>query len=203
MQCHGISRHQFLSILQLQQSTVSSSGLHIFIMSTQDLYKGGKQLPVYLSPGSVVTFKSTLFDLSVLGFQTSCLDLYNDIGDIALRITLRGGQNKIFCNDYTSNLQRGWGKERSADLDVNWQSQGATISVYYFLTDSKLTRYQILVNLTTVCYFDSRLRGPLVQLGYLEHPLTLRSILSNPLRVVCCAMLDLQPEERRAIQSGG
>jgi hypothetical protein len=173
---------------------------------TQNLHNGGPKLPVHFSSGSVLRFKSTLLDLSVPGVQESNLYLYNDNGDITLRIILRGGQNKIFCNDYASGCLFGWGQERSFDLgsDFNrWPNPGATISVYSSWTDSKLTRYQILVNLTTVCYFDSRFRGPVEWVSYLEPPAALRSdILSNPLRVVCCAISDLQPEERRAIQSG-
>jgi hypothetical protein len=168
-----------------------------------DLHKGGKKITTYLIPGTVVTFKSTLLNLDA-GSQESYLDLYNLSGDIILRITLRGGKNKIFCNDYTpKSLQSGWGKVRSADLDVNWQSEGATISVYNFLTESKLPRYQILVNLTTVCYFDSRFPGSVNRMSYSERSSTLPSILSDPLGVVSYAMLELQPEERRAIQSGG
>jgi hypothetical protein len=168
-------------------------------MATQDLHKGGKPVQVSFLQGYVVTFKSTLLDLSVPGIRESFLGLYNNIDDIILRITLRGGQNKIFCDDFV--WKRGWGQERSFDLDVvRFRDGENTISVYSSLTDSKFARYQILVNLTTVGYFDSSVRGPVECLRYSE---SVRSdILSNPLRVVCCAISDLQPEERRAIQSG-
>ena len=176
-------------------------------MTIQDLQKGGERVQLHLSSGSIVAFKSALFNADGLASpQSSYLDLYNEKGDIILRIRFRTGESKIFCTDYISEtVLDGWGEERSFDLDVNQllsQRWGATISVYNFLTDSRLTRYQILVNLTTVCYFDSRAPGPVTQIGYWEYKGTSNPILSDPLKVMCCAMLDLPPEEQRAIQAG-
>jgi hypothetical protein len=170
-------------------------------MTTQDLHKGEEDLRVYLSPGDVVTFKSTRLDLSLPGCEESKLYLWNNKSDVILRITLRGGQNKIFCNDCAWGS---WGQERSFDLDgvVRFWGGENTISVHISLTDSKLTRCQILVNLTTVGYFDSRCRGSVQQLSYAERSVGHFSILSHPLRVVCCAMSELYFEEQEAIKSG-
>ena len=176
-------------------------------MNIQNLHKGRKLVPLHLSSGSVVTFKSTLFNLTESSArQSSYLDLYNKNGDTIISIAFRKGRKKIFCNDHTSKyLLDGWGKGRlSVDLDVDrLQHRSATILVYNFLTDSKINRYQILVNGTTVCYFDSRFPGPVTQIMYWEHPPAAgKPILSNPLEVACCVLLDLPPEEQRTIQSG-
>ena len=173
-------------------------------MTTLNLHKGSKQ-PLHLSSGSVVAFKSTLFNLTKSSlWRSSFLNLDNKDGDTILRIFFHSGEKKIFWRDYTSkSLLDDWGKVREADLDVGpLQHRGATISVYSFLTDSRLTRYQILVNRTTVGYFDSRARGPVTKIYYGESTETSDPILSNPLKVICCAMLDLPPEEQRAFLSG-
>ena len=181
---------------------VSSSGLHISIMTTRNLHKGGDRVPLRLSSGSVVTFKSTIFNLTERSAaQSSYLNLYNKKGDIILQITFRAGQKKIYCDDYSS-FRNGWGKEQSANLDVDrLQHQEARILVYSFLTDSRINRYQILVNGTTVCYFDSRFQQPVTHMSYSQLSAATPPILSNPLEVVCCAMSDLSPEEQRAIHS--
>ena len=174
-------------------------------MNTQNLYKEGEPVPLHLSSGFVVTFKSTLFNLTKGSApQSTTLNLFNQNTDIILCIVFRTGKKKIFYSDYSFNpLQGGWGKERSTDLDVDQvQHRGATILVYNFLTDSKINRYQILVNGTTVCYFDSRFSGPVTQMRYWGEQGTRKPILSNPLEVVCCPILDLPPEEQRAIQLG-
>ena len=127
---------------------MSNSGLPIFIMIMQDLQKGGELLPAYLSSGSMVAFKSTLFNLREgSARQWSCLGLFSKNGDIILWIIFKKGQKKKFLNDCRSkSLLDGWGKERSADLDVNvLRYQGTTIAVYNFLADFRITRYQILV----------------------------------------------------------
>ncbi|KIM47270.1 hypothetical protein M413DRAFT_440730 [Hebeloma cylindrosporum] len=80
----------------------------------------GKVLPLYLSQGMVVAFKSTRFDLSRSAVNTRAthLDLYTAENDIVLRITIRGGQSKVFFNDRADkSLLDGWGEEQSVDRD--------------------------------------------------------------------------------------
>jgi len=168
-------------------------------------------LPLYLATGSVLVIKSTSFDLVANGNSTvfrpgeSHLDLYNKDDNITLRIKFRKGQKKIFCNDRASkSIGDGWGKERSTDLgpidDGRSGYRSITISVY---TDSS-HRYQILFDLTTVCYFNSRFPGPALRMTYSAWggPFTEETILSNILQVKNYRICDLQPEEKQAIESG-
>jgi len=62
-------------------------------------------------------------------------------------------------------------------------------------------RYQILLDLTTVGYFDSRFLGPSRYIGYTEN-LRGESILLHTWEVFRHKILDLQPEEQQAIEPG-
>ena len=77
----------------------------------------GVDLPVNLSAGMIIAFKSSLFDLTTTrgalkrGAQAT-LDLYNNKKDIILRIKICKGRNKVFFNDFArKNLVDGWGQE--------------------------------------------------------------------------------------------
>jgi hypothetical protein len=190
-------------------STSRLDGLDIFVMP-QNLKSRGDPLSLKFLPGYVLVFKSTRFDLEKdpgSQSQESHLDLYNVNDDIILRMTFRAGQKKIFCNDRASkSLRDGWGKERSVDLgplDFERLRGGVTISLRTFWSDDfRITRYQILLDLTTLCYFDSRFPGPATQMSYSQRSVLDRPQLSDPVQVVSYKIEDLQPEERRVIESG-
>jgi hypothetical protein len=185
------------------------SGLHIFVM-TQYLNMGGNPLSLNLTPGYILVFKSAFFDLAKESYNAdteSYLDLCNENDDIILRMTFRAGEKKIFCNDRASkSIGDGWGKERSTDLGplymekMKWQS--VAISLRNFWTESRIPRYQILLDLNTVCYFDSRFPGPVTQMRYSTYRKSGgKSPLSEQIKVACFKFSDLQPEELRAIES--
>ena len=172
----------------------------------------GVDLPVNLSPGMIIAFKSSLFDLTTTrgalkGGSQATLDLYNNKKDIILRIKICKGRNKVFFNDFArKNLVDGWGQEQSVDLsptDIEkWQRSGVTISVHDCSTHSE-QKYQILFDLTTVCYFDKHFPGPAIKASYREAPEdTSRPHLSNPVKVVVYLLKDLSPKETQAILSG-
>jgi hypothetical protein len=171
------------------------------------LNRGDKQLPLNISSGRVLILKSTIFNLTGDTKSENYLDLDNKTNDTILRITFRKGQKRVFFNDHAfKSIGDGWGKERSADLgpmDVDgWKYRGVTISVHAVSgRGCSGLRYQILFDLTTVCYFDSRFSGPVTGLRYTENTWE-PGILSSSLNVVSYAIWDLQPEERRAIESG-
>jgi hypothetical protein len=176
----------------------------------------GAVLPVNLTAGMIIAFKSERLDLAANEGRphASYLDLYSIKKDIVLRISVRRGQNKVFFNDRAhKSLLDGWGEEKSVDLRVvdveRWQRSGVTISIHNCSTDSK-ERYQILFDLTTVCYFDKRLLGYARMVkssdnrDALSLPLSARflSPLSDPLKVFTYKLEDLPLVERQAISSG-
>ena len=77
------------------------------------------------------------------------------------------------------------------------KDSGVTIMVH----NSGPKRYQILLDLTTVGYFDSCFLGPSRYIGYTEN-LRGESILSHTWEVFRHKILDLQPEEQQAIEPG-
>ena len=174
------------------------------------LLREGKELSLHFEKGSILVIKSTSFDLEANGpspfkiQEENYFDLYNKDGNITLRIGFREGQKKIFCNDRASkSIGDGWGKERSTDLGPMGvdRLKGITISVYAVSSH----RYQVLFDLTTVCFFDSRFSGPAEKMAY-PPPAGVfggRTILSNSLRVKQYEIRDLPPEEKQAIESGG
>jgi hypothetical protein len=178
--------------------------------------KKGDELSLKISEGTIIAFKSTIFDLAKLGVfkggaQETCLYLYNGSGDILLSIMIRRGQNKVFFNDRASkSLVDGWGQTRSVDLspvDVErWKRSGVTISIYDCSTRSE-QRYQILFDLITICYFVKRFPGSAKKVIYSDR-FALKSVghrsrcqLSDPLKVVFYKLEDLGTEERQSIVS--
>ena len=104
----------------------------------------GVVLPVHLTAGIIIAFKSERLDLAVNEGRAhaSYLDLYSIKKDIVLRISVRRGHNKVFFNDRAhESLLDDWGDEKSVDLrlvDVErWQRSGVTTSVHNCSTDSE------------------------------------------------------------------
>ena len=177
----------------------------------------GVVLPVHLMAGMIIAFKWERLDLTANEGRAhaSYLDSYSIIKHIILRISVRRGHDKVFFNDRAhKGLLDGWEEEKSVGLrlvdDVEkWQSSEVTISVHNCSTDSE-ERYQILFDLTVVCYFDKR------HLGYARYGEELRKsrcavvtgqrevsfLLSDPLKVFTYKLDDLPLAERRAILSG-
>ena len=193
--------------------------LHTFIMA-KDL-SSGKELPLRLSPGRIVALNSAKFDLTVPDDWVSVsprmdLDLWNISNDLILRITILRGTNKVFFNDRADkSLLDGWGQEQNVELsqeDVDkWQRSGVTISVHDCSTHSK-EQYQILFDLTTVCFFDKRFPGPPIKIEYSvqrspddtnDSGKPAHGILSDPLKVLTYNVDDLPLVEKQAINSGG
>ena len=190
---------------------------------TKDL-SAGKELPLSLSPGRIIALKSAKFDLMVprdndwVSISPRIdLNLWNVNNDIILRITILRGTNKVFFNDHANkSLLDGWGQEKCVELsqeDVNgWQRSGVTISVHDCSTPSK-EQYQILFNLTTICYFDKRLPGPPIKIEYsaqqspddtaCDSGKPPHGILSDPLKVLTYNLDDLPFVEKQAVKSGG
>jgi len=177
----------------------------------------GKNLD--FAEGMVLSFKSRKFDLTLHAASPtnharrpqpavrseSYIRLFNENGDILLQIMFRNGQNKIWLNDCAGKcIEDGWGKERSVDLspvDVKrWGELGVTISVHHYSTRSGFGQYQILFNLTTICYFDKTFAGRATRVqrsdlwntGFLEESLSFYAYKISALR----------PEERQAILLG-
>ena len=170
-----------------------------------NLIAGGRVLTLNFPAGMVIAFKANQLDIAGnLGAKETRLDLYNNNGDIVLRMTIRRGQNKIFFNDRAhQSVVDGWGREKSVDLspvDVErWHRSGVTISVH---NCSK--QYQILFDLTTVFYFATRFPGPSITIKYstISSLLNIVPQLSDPLKVVSCQLNNLPFMERQAITSG-
>ena len=190
-------------------------GWFLFIMTTK--LSSGAVLPVNLPAGMIIAFKSERLDLSANEGRPHAahLDLYSIKQDIILRISVRRGQNKVFFNDRAhKSLLDGWGEEKSVDLKLvdveRWQRSGVTISVHNCSTADSEERYQILFDLTTVCYFDKRLLGHarVVKSSDNRDALSLStsarfiSPLSDPLKVFTYKLEDLPLVERKAILSG-
>jgi hypothetical protein len=175
----------------------------------KDLQKGA-ELRLDISQETIIAFKSTVFDLAKLGIfkggaQETYLDLYNGNDDILLSIMIRRGQNKVFLNDRASkSLVDGWGQTQSIDLspvDVErWKRSGVTISIHDCSTRS-LPRYQILFDLTTMCYFNKRFPGSAKKVTYSDR-FAKSSQLSDPLKVFFYKLEDLAAQERQSIVSG-
>ena len=186
----------------------SVSARHIFVMvHKQHLQREGQQLSLNFMPGDILIFKSTYFDLTPeRGHDDqSHLDLYNKNDDIILHITFWVGQKKIFCNDCRSDfiVGNGWGKERSANLGPileKMKLQSVAISLCTFWTESRITWYQILFNLITVCYFNSHFPGPATQMRYSQDGQTKVQLLDT-LEVACFKFSNLPLEEWQAIES--
>ena len=200
------------SVLSATTSTSANNlpYLQISIMTTK--LERGVDLPVNLSAGMIIAFKSRRFDLTTTGGglkrgSQAILNLYNESNDIVLCISIRRGKNKVFFNDFArKSLVDGWGQEQSVDLsptDIEkWQRSGVTISVHDCSTGFE-QRYQIMFDLTTMCYFDKQFPGPAIKVLYRESPVdTSRPHLSDPMKVVVHLLKDLPPKERQAIVSG-
>jgi hypothetical protein len=183
---------------------------------TANLQRGG-EIPLNLSAGMIIAFRSSRFDLTTGAFKLfqskgkaqATLDLYNANDDIILRIKIRRGKKKVFLNDFaqTTGLADGWwGPERSVDLSSanieKWQRSGVTISVHNCSTRSK-QQYQILFDLTTVGYFDKQFPGPAIKAIYQEAlEDTSLPLLSDPLNVTTYLLNDLSPNERKSVVYG-
>jgi len=181
---------------------------HFSMMDT--ILRKNVDLPLNLSPGMIIAFKSTEFDLTTEGplkKAQATLDLYNKNNDIILRIKIQKGKNKAFFNYFArQSLVDGWGEEKSVDLNrgdiEKWRRSGVTISVHDCSTHPK-GRYQILFDLITMCYFDKHFPGPVVKAIYRESPENnSRPHLSSSLKVVSYLLSDLSPKERQAIKCG-
>jgi hypothetical protein len=184
----------------------------------------GNVLPLDdFSSGIIIAFKSTKFDLTVPSDNARVsvsprmdLDLCNINNDIILRITILRGINKVFFNDHANkSLLGGWGQEQSVELsqvDVDgWRRSGVTISVHDCSTPSK-ERYQILFDLTTICFFDKRFPGPPIKIEYSaqrspdgisDSGIPAHGVLSDPLKVFTYNLDDLPLVEKQAVKSGG
>lgn len=182
--------------------------LHPSIMAT-DL-RLWEELPLNLSAGMVVAFKSSTFTLAQhqIHFETY-LDLYNMNGDIILRIMIRRKQNKVFFNDRAGKSPLdGWGKEKSVKLnpaDVDrWQNSGVTISVHDCSTLSK-KQYRVLFDQTILYYFDRRFSGPAIKVHYsrtVYGGIFLLPSFSNPLNVFTYHLDGLAVAGRQDAESG-
>jgi hypothetical protein len=172
---------------------------------TTDLVLGGRVLTLNFPAGMMIVFKADQLDIAgKLGAKETRLDLYNNNGDIVLRMTIRRGQNKIFFNDRAhQSVVDGWGQEKSVDLspvDVErWHRSGVTISVH-----NCSNQYQILFDLTTMFYFATRFPGPAITIKYstISSLLNIVPQLSDPLKVVSYQLNTLPFMERQAITSG-
>ncbi|KIM47249.1 hypothetical protein M413DRAFT_7794 [Hebeloma cylindrosporum] len=178
------------------------------------LQKGMSLAGINFSEGMIIAFKSTVFDLAKTGLfkggaQETYLDLYNGCGDIVLSIMIRRGENKAFFNDRAAkSLVDGWGQTQSVDLspeDVErWKRGGVTISVHDCSTRSE-KRYQILFDLTTICFFAKRFPGAVEKVLYDDRfakTSRSQSQLSDSLKVFFYKLEDLAAEERQVIVSG-
>jgi len=179
---------------------------HIFTMAIS-LLKGETIENLDFTEGMVLVLKSNKFNLTpvVERLILTRIPLYNSTGDILLEIVFRKGRNVIFLNDRARKaIGKGWGKPKIVDLnprDVDkWWQSGITISVHHCSTASGLGRYQILLGLTTVCYFDKRFPGGATQLKYQDDKGA--NILQDIVSVCVYELSDLQPEEQQAIKSG-
>ena len=183
--------------------------------------RAGKELPLDdFSPGMIITLKSAKFDLTVPSENDQVsvsprmdLDLRNIDNDIILRITIFRGINKVFFNDHANkSLLGGWGEEQSVELsqaDVDgWRHSGVTISVH----DCSKEQYQILFDLTTMCFFDKRFTGPPIKIEYSaqqspdgtsDSGIPAHGVLSDPLKVFTYNLDDLPLMEKQAVKSGG
>ena len=195
--------------------------LHTSIMAT-DL-STGKELPLDgFSPGMIIALKSAKLDLTVPSDNDQVsvsprmdLDLRNIDNDIILRITILRGINKVFFNDHANkSLLDGWGQEQSVELsqvDVDrWRRSGVTISVHDCSTHSK-EQYQILFDLTTMCFFDKRFPGSPITIKYSvqrspdgtsDSGIPAHGVLSDPLKVFTYNVDDLPLVEKQAVKSG-
>lgn len=187
----------------------SVSGLHIFIMAHWRYLKRNKELSLNFTPRDILVFKATCLDVTPQMANDSAseasLNLYNENGDITLRMAFQAGEKEIICHDHASKFifGDGWGKGRRTNLEpflqkMKWQP--VRILVRAFWTESRTIRYQILFDLTTVCYFDSRFPGPATRITYRQFGGKFQ--LQEVLEVACFKFSDLQPEERQAIESG-
>ena len=211
----------YVSVVRVQIGDVIPC-LHTSIMDT-DL-STGEELPLNgFSPGMIIALKSAKFDLMAPDDNDGAsvsprmdLDLWNINNDIILRITILRGTNKVFFNDRADkSLLDGWGQEQSVELsreDVDkWQLSGVTISVHDCSTPSK-EQYQILFDLTTMCFFNKRFPGPPIKIEYStqqspddtsDSGKLAHGILSNPLKVFTHNVDDLPLVEKQAVKSGG
>ena len=205
--------HQSLSNLLID----GVPALHIVIM---DL-KSGCTISMCSAPDEVLVIKSTRFDfephkigaLKVGTREEMYLDLQNERGDILLRITFRTGTKKIFFNDRAcKSLGDGWGKEQSASLESVRGDPGVTITVHNRSTSGS-NRYQILLGLTTVGHFDSRISGSWTNIRYRNenkwwnqqtlNSMTTFAVLSERLKVCLYKIADLLPEEQKVFEREG
>lgn len=181
--------------------------LRTFTMATI-LSTGRGGISVNFSTGMVIAFKSTRFDIAgKLGAKEVHLDLCNKDKDTIFRMTIRRGKNQVFFNDRAAqSLVDGWGPEKSVDLnpvDVErWQRSGVTISVHNCSTTYSGERYQILFDLATVSYFDSRFLGPAINIKYSTAATWFQLPLSDPLKVCFYQLNTLPFVERQAIKYG-
>ena len=168
--------------------------------------RDGDSLPLNLSAGMIVAFKSDKLDL--IGIHRGedddhSLEFFNKDDNMTLCIIFRRGHDKVFFNDmdHQQLYLEVWGVEQSvrldpADLD-KWRS-GVTISVHDCSTRSS-EQYQILFDLTTVLNFRKKFLGPATYVVYRggDPPLP----LSDTLRVSSYKLDDLPLAERQAMVS--
>jgi len=189
-------------------NNIHAQSMPCFTMAT-DL-RIGMELPLDLTPGKVIAFKSTKFDLSGSIEHKTHLKLYNQDNDILLCIRIRRGCNKVFFNDRADKaLLSRWETSKSVDLnpmDVDTWHLEVTITVHNCSTHAS-EWYQILFNLTTMYIFNTHFIEPAVKVVYQQElsdyaKLWYNSQVSDPLKFFFYKLGDLPPEERKAIESG-
>ena len=131
------------------------------------LLNQGHKIPLNFTAGTILVLKPTPGEKS--GPDNSLdlpfdLKLSNKAGDILLDISFSTTQTTF--KDYAlRSLGDGRGKEQTVNFN---RLYGDTVSIHYYLTDSKSGRYQILLNGRTVCHFDKCLPGLATQISYNE-----------------------------------
>jgi hypothetical protein len=168
------------------------------------ILKKGPSIPLNFASGTILILKSTVFPSArpTSGLRPIYLDVFNENGDTLLNITF-SQHHEISCRDRArKSLGDGWGKAQKVDnsyVDIDrWRESGVTFSVHHYFTDSKFGRYQILLGKTTICYLDTRFPGRATQIAYSGD----MNLGPDSWRVSVYPISDLQPDERRLLESG-
>ncbi|KIM47256.1 hypothetical protein M413DRAFT_23480 [Hebeloma cylindrosporum] len=102
--------------------------------------KKGRRIPMNFTAGTeILVFKGPPTDVRFLLTNTNHLDLFNEKGDILLRISLKPSDG-IYCVDRAhKSLGNGFGEEKkcSRPLEPFWEYGACTISVHHYSTDSE------------------------------------------------------------------
>ena len=169
--------------------------------------------PLKITSGTILSLKATV----PLPYQSRFfahfgplnLNLFNENDDILLYISFSGAKITFMDRAHRS-IGDGWGEAQTVDIKHMDSMKGrsvhnVTVSIYYYLTDSELGRYQILLNGTTICHFNQRLPGPAIRISYLRdmgEQLAPSSWSPSSWAVDVFQVDDLLPEERGALVPG-